>query len=79
MFSLKNKVIIITGAAGLLGYEYCKAIINAKGTPILIDINERLVQNKVKELKQEYPNRNCDGYAVDITNEQLIKKIVQKS
>ena len=74
MFSLKNKVIIITGAAGLLGYEYCKAIINAKGTPILIDINERLVQNKVKELKQEYPNRNCDGYVVDITNEQLIKK-----
>lgn len=74
MFSLKNKVIIVTGAAGLLGYEYCKAIINANGTPILIDINENLVNNKVKELKQKYPNRNCDGYAVDITKEQLVKK-----
>ena len=74
MFSLKNKVIIITGAAGLLGYEYCKAIINAEGIPILIDINERLVQNKVKELKQKYPNSNCEGYEVDITNEKLVKK-----
>ena len=31
LFSLKDKVIVVTGAVGLLGFEYCKAIINAKG------------------------------------------------
>ena len=74
MFSLKDKVIVVTGAAGLLGYEYCKAIINAEGIPILIDINERLVKNKVKELKEEYPSCICEGYIIDITNEKQVKK-----
>jgi len=74
MFSLKDKVIVVTGAAGFLGYEYCKAIINAEGIPILIDINGSLVQNKVKELKQKYPSCICDGYTVDITNEKHIEK-----
>jgi len=74
LFTLENKVIVVTGAAGLLGYEYCKAIIHAKGFPILLDIDESLIQNKVQDLKQEYPNCNCDGYVVDITNENLVQK-----
>ena len=51
LFTLKNKVIVVTGAAGLIGFEYCKAIINANGIPILIDINEKLLKSKVEELK----------------------------
>ena len=43
IFNLKGKVIIVTGAAGLLGFEYCKAILNANGTPILLDINNSLL------------------------------------
>ena len=74
MFSLKNKVIIITGAAGLLGYEYCKAIIQAKGIPILIDIDEISIKNKINELNKNFPNSECKGFVVDITNEELIKK-----
>tara|TARA_B100000780_G_C21125095_1_gene456249 strand:- start:3515 stop:4342 length:828 start_codon:yes stop_codon:yes gene_type:complete len=74
IFTLQDKVIIVTGAVGLLGYEYCKAIIHAKGIPILLDIDESLIQNKVQDLKQEYPNCNCDGYVVDITNENLVQK-----
>ena len=74
LFTLEKKVIVVTGAAGLLGYEYCKAIIHAKGLPILLDIDESLIQNKVQDLKQEYPNCNCDGYVVDITNENLVQK-----
>ena len=74
LFTLKDKVIVVTGAGGLLGFEYCKAIINAKGIPILIDINENLLKSKVLELKEKYPTCICDSYAVDITNEKLIKK-----
>ena len=74
LFTLKDKIIIVTGAGGLLGFEYCKAIINAKGTPILIDINEKLLKSKVVELKDKYPNCICDGYVVDITNEKFLKE-----
>ena len=74
LLTLKDKVIVVTGAAGLLGFEYCKAIIIAKGTPILIDINEKLLKSKVAELKNEFPKCECDSYNVDITNEKNVKR-----
>ena len=39
-FTLENKVIVITGGAGLLGIQHAKAIANYGGIPVLIDINE---------------------------------------
>ena len=74
LFTLKDKVIIITGAVGLLGFEYCKAILSANGIPILIDINEKLLKAKVSELKDKYPNCVFDSFVVDITNEKRLKK-----
>lgn len=38
-FKLDGKVIIVTGGAGLLGTEYCRAIAEAGGTPIIADID----------------------------------------
>ena len=74
LFTLKDKVIVVTGAGGLLGFEYCKAILSANGIPILIDINEKLLKAKVSELKDKYPNFIFDSFVVDITNEKLLKK-----
>ena len=76
LFTLKDKVIVVTGAGGLLGFEYCKAIVNANGIPILIDINDKLLKSKVAELKNEFPKCICESYVVDITKEEKIKKIV---
>tara|TARA_X000001036_G_scaffold438208_1_gene485436 strand:+ start:2820 stop:3647 length:828 start_codon:yes stop_codon:yes gene_type:complete len=74
LFTLEGKVIVVTGALGLLGYEYCKAIIEKNGIPILIDINTKLIESKISELKKSFPNAIFDGYIVDITNEKNIKK-----
>lgn len=74
LFTLEGKIIIVTGAVGLLGFEYCKAIVQAKGTPILIDIDERSIQKKILDLKSIDPKCNCEGYTVDITNEKNIKR-----
>jgi NAD(P)-dependent dehydrogenase (short-subunit alcohol dehydrogenase family) len=72
MFSLKNKVIVVTGASGLLGKEHIKAIIYAGGIPVLIDLNQKILDNQVKELNEKY-NSNISGFEVDITNEEMVK------
>lgn len=41
LFSLKSKVIVITGAAGLLGQEHAKAVAMAGGNPMLLDLNQK--------------------------------------
>ena len=74
LFTLKNKVIVVTGAAGLLGFEYCKAIMNANGIPILLDINKKTLSYKIHELKNSFPDSFCESYVVDITDENRIKE-----
>ena len=36
--------------------------------------HEKLLKSKVEELKDEFPKCICDGYVVDITKEEQIKK-----
>jgi NAD(P)-dependent dehydrogenase (short-subunit alcohol dehydrogenase family) len=72
MFSLKNKIIIVTGASGMLGREHVKAILNAEGIPILLDLNQNVLDSQVNELKEIY-NQPISGYAVDITDEEKVK------
>jgi NAD(P)-dependent dehydrogenase (short-subunit alcohol dehydrogenase family) len=71
-YSLENKVIVVTGACGLLGFEYVKAIAKNGGTPILLDINSKILEEKVSKINNSY-NVKAYGYKVDISDENQIK------
>jgi NAD(P)-dependent dehydrogenase (short-subunit alcohol dehydrogenase family) len=73
MFSLKGKVIIITGAVGLLGRKHAEAVAAFDGTPVLIDIDAVKLVELSNELNDSY-NVNSIGYVVDITSEIQIEK-----
>jgi NAD(P)-dependent dehydrogenase (short-subunit alcohol dehydrogenase family) len=73
LFTLKNKVIIITGASGLLGRQHADAVGMAGGTPILIDLNKKVLNKQSKNLNSKY-GINSNGYVVDITDEESVKK-----
>ena len=55
-FSLKNKFCLITGAAGLLGLEHAKAILEIEGNIILTDKDVLKLKKKIKELKFYFSN-----------------------
>ena len=48
-FSLKNKIIIVTGGNGLLGSEFCKSIAKYHGTPVILSRNMSKSNKLVKE------------------------------
>lgn len=77
IFNLDTKVIIITGASGLLGRQHAEAIASHGGTPILIDLVQHELDDLAKELNNKY-NVNSIGYAVDITNENAVKNNVSE-
>lgn len=70
-FSLENKVIVVTGACGLLGREHVEAIAMAGGIPVILDLNNGLIDAHVLQINEKY-NRNASGYAVDITDEKQV-------
>ena len=72
-FSLKGKVIVVTGASGLLGREHCNAIASFGGIPVLLDLNISILKVQVEEIKQKY-GIDSRGYSVDITDEKAIEK-----
>ena len=74
-FDLKNQVVVITGGAGLLGFNYAKAIAEHGGIPILWDIDEKKVKQKAEEIKKT--GRKALGFKVDITSEKEIEKNVK--
>lgn len=43
--SLVNKVVLVTGAAGLLGYEHAMAVLSVGGTVVLTDVNFPQLEN----------------------------------
>jgi NAD(P)-dependent dehydrogenase (short-subunit alcohol dehydrogenase family) len=77
LFSLKEKIIIVTGASGLLGREHVNAILSAGGTPILLDLNQDILDAQAREIKKLF-DQQVSAYAVDITNEEKVKENCQK-
>ncbi len=70
-FSLKDKVIIITGALGLLGKQHVEAVCEAKGIPVLIDLNQKEIDIYIDTISKKY-NVDISGYAVNITDEKQV-------
>ena len=74
LFDLKNKVIVITGAVGLLGQKHVEVVAQNRGLPILLDIKEESVKLFAEEIEKKY-NLPALGLNVDITNEASIIKV----
>ena len=72
LFRLDNKVIVITGATGLLGRKHAQAVACYGGIPILLDLSQKAVDDLSIELNMKY-KVNSLGFEVDITNEDSIQ------
>ena len=77
LFKIDGKVVIVTGAAGLLGRKHAEAIAAFGGTPVLLDLTLNSVKLYADELNKRY-NSNAIGMAVDITDEEQIIQNVQE-
>ncbi len=76
-FSLKDRVIVITGASGLLGKEHAYSVAAAGGIPILIDIDELGLKALKKSLKEKF-GISAHYFKTDITKENQIIASLEK-
>ena len=77
IFDLSNRVIIITGALGLLGQKHVEIVADYGGIPIILDVDEKQVLLAAERVQQKY-NVPAMGLKVDITNEKEIIKSCAK-
>ncbi|MBT6106984.1 MAG: SDR family NAD(P)-dependent oxidoreductase, partial [Campylobacteraceae bacterium] len=65
---LKNKVVVITGGAGLIGKEFVKAVVKNDGIAIIADINEEIGLKVKEDLSKELNSADINFVKLDITS-----------
>ena len=74
---LKNKIVVITGGAGLIGKSFVTAVVENGGTAIIADIDE-ISGNKVKdEISKELGTDKIDFIKVDTTSKESIQGMIE--
>jgi len=74
---LKDKVVVITGGAGLIGQEFVKAVIEQNGIAVVADIDELLGVNTKDRLSKELNSANIDFVQLDITSKESLVSCIE--
>lgn len=74
-FSLKNKFVIVTGAAGLLAEQHIDVVLSNQGNLVLIDVNLKKLKKIKKKFNSLYSNQILI-FKGDVSNESDIRHIL---
>ena len=78
-FKLDNRLVAITGGAGLLGEQHAEAVIEGGGTAVLLDIKKEAIDTALVRLRDKYGKDCCAaGYMADITDEDSIRNVAEQ-
>ncbi|PJE43361.1 MAG: oxidoreductase [Pseudomonas sp.] len=77
LFRLDGRVAVITGGAGLLGYQHAATIAGLGGIPVLLDINAEALASNGARLAEE-TGCQAPSYEVDITDLQALEAVGQQ-
>lgn len=73
---LKDKVVIITGGAGLIGQEFVKTITEQQGIAVIADINEEVGVQVKEKLSHELHSSRLDAIHLDIASKESITAMI---
>jgi len=71
---LRDKVVVITGGAGLLGAEFCAAVSRSSGIAIVADTNLAAAQRVAADLIAA--GGRAEAIALDITSPESVKAVI---
>lgn len=76
-FDLSGKTALITGAAGLLGIEHARALLESGGTVVLTDLSRPMLDDAYQELSQYFDPAKILLKAMNVTNSLEIREIAK--
>lgn len=77
-FDLTGKVALITGAAGLLGFEHAYALIEAGCDVVLTDLNHSNLERTKELLQKKFLNAKIYNFVFDVSDLESILYVNQR-
>jgi len=74
---LRNKVIIITGGAGLLGRSFVRCVAEHGGIAVIADINKKTGSKLLRDLQSASLNKEGMFIELDITSKESIISMIE--
>lgn len=74
---LKDKIVVVTGGAGLIGKKFVEAIIENNGIAIIADINKELADALKTKLSTKFNTQNIDSIKLDITSKTSLLDCIE--
>jgi NAD(P)-dependent dehydrogenase (short-subunit alcohol dehydrogenase family) len=78
LFTLKDKVVLVTGSVGLLGLKMCEALCKYDARVVMTDINKKKLISASTELGDKYPGRILSIF-IDIVDEKSVQDGLKKA
>lgn len=76
LFDLNQHVAVVTGAAGILGREFCKALCAYDATVLCLDMNNDSLSTLIHELTEQYGKDKAHGYVCDVANPDAVNTTI---
>jgi NAD(P)-dependent dehydrogenase (short-subunit alcohol dehydrogenase family) len=73
---LKNKVVVITGGAGLIGKEFVKAVVQNGGIAVIADLDKKNGLESKEKISKELSTTDIDFVELDITSKASLGKCI---
>jgi NAD(P)-dependent dehydrogenase (short-subunit alcohol dehydrogenase family) len=77
-FELKDKVVVISGACGLIGRAFCEAAAQFGAHIVMADIAASEPEKAAAQLEERH-GRKMLGVALDVANRAEVKQLLQKT
>lgn len=74
---LTGKTVVITGAGGVLGGMFAKALAQAGGKVALLDLNQEAAEKAAKEISEE--GYIAKGYAANVLQKKVLQQHINRS
>jgi len=79
MSQLKSRLVVITGSAGGLGKAFAVRLLQLGAKVCLSDINEKLGEESLRELSQQFGEDMVAFQVCDVTKEDSVKRLIEEA
>jgi NAD(P)-dependent dehydrogenase (short-subunit alcohol dehydrogenase family) len=78
LFSLNNRLVVVAGGAGQIGFAMCRILADAGAKVIVADLDIEMAENKIKEVKEDPIRTKLIPVRLDVSDESDVEFFFEK-